>query len=471
VYFYTRMKYLVVVILLTALFTTSCTKDSFITGSNAVLSTSSDTLHFDTVFTSTGSVTQFFRIYNQNNQKLRLSKVALAGGASSYFKINVDGTTGPEVNDIEIGANDSIYVFVSVKIDPTTVDLPYIVQDSIQIAYNGNERWVQLEAWGQNAHFLRSVLITGNVTFTNTKPYVILGGMLVDANARLTIEKGCRIYLHADAPLIVDGTLLVKGEQYDSTRVVFAGDRLDVPYRDFPGGWPGIYFRETSKDNLLQYAVIHNAYQGIVTERPSVNANPKVTLSECIIDNCYDAGILGVQSSIKAQNCLVSNCGQNVLLAYGGQYNFSHCTVASYSNSFILHKEPVLRVTNYIKDGNNILTANLNASFTNCIFWGENGIAEDEVITDKQGTTAFNASFQHCLWKVKNNPANITSSGIIANTSPLFDSVDTQKRYYDFRLKAESPAINKGQATTLTIDLDGNNRNIGLPDLGCYEKK
>jgi hypothetical protein len=465
------MKYLVVAILLTTLFTTSCTKDSFITGSNAVLTTSSDTLHFDTVFTSTGSITRFFRIYNQNNQKLRLSKVALAGGAGSYFKINVDGTTGPEVNDIEIEANDSIYVFVSVTIDPSAADLPFVVQDSIQIQYNGNERWVQLEAWGQNAHFLRSVLITGNVILTNSKPYVILGGMLVDQNARLTIEKGCRIYLHADAPLIVDGTLLVKGEPYDSTRVVFAGDRLDLPYRDFPGGWPGIYFRETSKDNLLQYAVIRNAYQGIVTEKPSVNANPKVTLSECVIDNCFDAGILGVQSSIIAQNCLVSNCGQNVLLAYGGQYNFTHCTVASYSNSFILHKEPVLRLTNYIKDGNNILTSNLNAAFTNCIFWGENGITEDEVITDKQGNTAFNVNFQHCLWKVKNTPGNITSAGIIANATPLFDSIDIQKRYYDFHLQTESPAINKGQTTSLTIDLDGNNRTIGLPDLGCYEKK
>ncbi|WP_315824928.1 choice-of-anchor Q domain-containing protein [Paraflavitalea speifideaquila] len=41
---------------------------------------------------------------------------------------------------------------------------------------------------------------------------------------------------------------------------------------------------------------------------------------------------------------------------------------------------------------------------------------------------------------------------------------------YNFRLKEESPALNKGKATTLTIDLDGNPRPVGLPDLGCYEK-
>src|SRR5689334_25001887 len=132
--------------------------------------------------------------------------------------------------------------------------------------------------------------------------------MLVDKNATLTIEKGCRIYLHADAPIIVDGTLKVTGEKYDSTRVVFKGDRLADPYRDFPGGWPGIYFRETSKNNTLQYANILNAYQGIVTVDSMVPASPKVILSECVIDNSYDAGIMGIRSNIKAQNCLVSNC-------------------------------------------------------------------------------------------------------------------------------------------------------------------
>ena len=244
------MKSLLVSILLAGIFLVSCKKDSFITGPEAALSISSDSLHFDTVFTTTGSITQFFRIYNDNNQKLRLNSVKLSGGDASYFKINVDGSPGPEVRDIEINANDSIYVFVSVKIDPGMADLPFIVQDSVSIQFNGNERWVQLDAWGQNAHFYRSLVISGNEVWTNDKPYVILGGLQVDTNATLTIQEGCRIFVHADAPLIVDGTLRVLGDEYDSTRVTFRGDRLDEPYRDFPAGWPGIYFRGESKDNL-----------------------------------------------------------------------------------------------------------------------------------------------------------------------------------------------------------------------------
>lgn len=464
------MKYILVAILLTSILI-SCKKESFITSSTASLSTSADTLHFDTVFTTTGSTTRFFRIYNNNNQKLRLNKVALGAGASSLFDMNVDGTPGPEVNNIEMDANDSIYVFVTVKIDPSVDNLPFVVQDSILIDFNGNKRYVQLEAWGQNANFIRSRVITGNVTWNNIRPYVIIGGMRIDTTATLTIEKGCRIYVHADAPIIVDGTLKVNGEKYDSTRVVFRSDRLDDPYRDFPGGWPGLYFRGASTNNTLQYANIINAYQGIAAEKASLNANPKVTLNECIVDNCYDAGILGVQTSIKAQNCLVSNCGKNVLLGYGGTYDFTHCTVASYSNSYILHKDPVLVLTNYTKDGNTILTSNLTAGFKNCIFWGEYGTTEDEVVTDKQGNTTFNVNFQNCLWKVKNSPANVTTTNIYANDPPLFDSINTQLKLYNFRLRGESPAVNRGTATSINIDLDGNARPVGVPDLGCYEMR
>lgn len=59
----------------------ACSKDSFIDSADARLLTSSDTLRFDTVFTSTGSVTQIFTLSNNNNQKLRIDEVSLAGAA------------------------------------------------------------------------------------------------------------------------------------------------------------------------------------------------------------------------------------------------------------------------------------------------------------------------------------------------------------------------------------------------------
>ncbi|HXS56850.1 MAG TPA: hypothetical protein VN726_12055, partial [Hanamia sp.] len=45
----------------------SCKKESFTTSGDARLYTSADTLAFDTVFTSAGSVTQLFKIFNDND--------------------------------------------------------------------------------------------------------------------------------------------------------------------------------------------------------------------------------------------------------------------------------------------------------------------------------------------------------------------------------------------------------------------
>ena len=137
----------------------SCKKENFITSDDAQVSFSADTLKYDTVFTTTGSVSQSFKIFNNNDQKLRLSSVRLMGGSNSSFKINVDGFTGPAVSNVEIEANDSVYVFVSVTINPNANNIPFVIRDSIQISYNGVDRLVQLEAWGQNARFYRNYMI------------------------------------------------------------------------------------------------------------------------------------------------------------------------------------------------------------------------------------------------------------------------------------------------------------------------
>ncbi len=464
------MKYFFpIVLLVVCISLLSCKKESFITNKEAIINLSVDTVRFDTVFASVGSVTQLFKIFNENNQKLKLSLVKLMGGNNSAYRINVDGISASEVSDVELAANDSIYVFVTVTIDPTADNIPFIVQDSILISYNGNDRFVQLEAYGQNAKFIRSQLITGNTTWTKELPYVILGGVQIDTNALLSIEAGTRIYLHADAPFIIDGTLQALGTKSDS--ITFLGDRLDIDYRDLPASWPGIYFRTNSKNNLLRYAIIKNAFQGIVADQPSPNASPKVQLEECIIDNIYDAGVAGLNSSIKAINCLITNCGINLLLAKGGDYEFTHCTVASYSNIFILHKNPVLFVNNWDSVNNQIFTYDLNAIFRNNIFWGENGTVDDEVIISRKGNNPFTVLLDHNLYKAKTDPSDASLNNNLKNENPQFDSIEVSKMYYDFHIgQKASPAVNMGVLAGVAFDLDGKPRD-GQPDLGSYEKQ
>ncbi len=445
---------------------TSCKKESIITSSDALLRLSEDTLHFDTVFTTTGSTTQYFRIYNPNNQTLVLSNVQLMGGNNSFFKMNIDGVAGTNLSNIEIAANDSIYGFVTVSINPNSANLPFVVRDSIQINYNGNSRFLQLEAFGQNANFLRNKVVTKDTTWTNNLPIVIIGAFTVNNGNTLTINKGTKVFLHADAPLLVNGTLKAIGEKYDSTRISFQSDRIDAPYKNYPGAWPGIYFTQNSNNNIMQYCIIKNAYQGTIVQSTATGTN--LTLNECILDNIYDIAVGGDNSSITARNCLVSNCGYNLYITSGGTYNFNHCTFVSIGNNYIDHKNAVATLSN--SNSSNQINP-LNITIQNSIIYGEGGFVDDEIVLAKNIGSVFNVTLTNVLYKAK---TDITSSASITNgiknQLPIFDSINTSVPYYNFRLQSTSPCIDKGFNTGVLFDLDGNPRTLGLaPDLGCYE--
>lgn len=458
------MKTALFIILSISVWLASCRKDSFTTSADASVNITADTLKYDTVFTNTGSVTRSFKIINENNNKLKVTSVRLMGGTASPFNMNVDGVSATAASDIDIAANDSIYVFVQVRVNPDAANLPFIIRDSILISYNGKDRYVQLEAWGQNAHFIRNGEINGVRTWMNDLPYVILGYLRVNSSATLNIQPGCRLFFHADAPLVVNGTLNVNGTKEPEGHVYFQGDRLDEPYRNYPASWPGIYLSETSTSNSFTYAEIKNSYQAL-TILGQQGAGTKLTFNESIIDNAFDAGIVAVNTSISARNALISNCGKNIVITKGGNYNFVHSTIAAYSNKYIGHQDPVLQISN--ADGSG--TAPLTALFTNCIFWGEGGIVENEVVTAKSGSGTYNVSFDHVLWKQATSPDFSTVTGNILTESPKFLNTDPATAPFNFRLTEESPAINKGKVTPVVTDLAGRAR-AGLPDLGCYEK-
>lgn len=431
------------------------------------LSISEDSLLFDTVFTSRGSVTYEMKIYNRSDAPTTISEILLMGGNESSFKINVDGFVGPRINNLEIDANDSVYLFATVNIDPTDENAPFVVRDSVRLTENGSSSFIQLEAYGQNANYIRGEYIIENTTWDNTKPYVILDGVLVSENTTLTINPGTRIYLHANAPFIVQGTLIAEGTKQDS--IVFQGDRLENDYKDLPASWPGMYFTSNSSGNVLTHTIIKNAFQGIVSEG-NANPFPKITLKQSVIDNIYDIGIVAYNTSILAENCKITNCGLNVLLTSGGNYQFIHNTIVSYSNIYIPHKKPVFAVSNW--DSVYALnTYDMNVELINNIFWGSSGIVDDEVLISRKGSSKFTAILEHNLYRAKNTIPDASLLNNLINTPPAFDSINEARRYYDFRInKGASPAINKGKNLFIPLDLDNNLRD-DQPDIGCYEKK
>src|SRR5688572_10323785 len=99
---------------LTGLLVSSCRKDKFITDSSAKLDFSRNTILYDTVFTTVGSATRSFIVYNKNTLPIKISSIRLAGGTASNFRINVDGSKGVLFSDVEIGREDSLFVFAEV---------------------------------------------------------------------------------------------------------------------------------------------------------------------------------------------------------------------------------------------------------------------------------------------------------------------------------------------------------------------
>jgi len=180
--------------LLLALFF-SCKKDNFITDSSAKLEFSTDTVMFDTVFTTIGSTTQQFKIYNRHNEFVKVSSIYLANGNTTKFRLNINGIRATKIENVEIPPKDSLFIFVEVTLDPNNTNNPLAIIDSMVCVTNGNVQDVKLVAFGQDVHLIKGQIIQSQ-TWNNDKPYLVYNSMLVDSLHTLTINAGTKIYFH-----------------------------------------------------------------------------------------------------------------------------------------------------------------------------------------------------------------------------------------------------------------------------------
>jgi hypothetical protein len=202
----------IVFLILVSLVLFNCRKNKNDFNTTGALNFSSDTILFDTLFTTIGSTTKRFRIYNNSNKKIKIANIQLGQGTQSMFRINVDGMAGVNFNDVEIPANDSLFVFVEVTIDPTNSNIPMIVEDHINFLTNGKEQKVVLNAFGQDAYFHVKEILTTNTTWATDKPHVIYNYVAVDSAVSLTIPGGAKIHSFNNSFLyIYKGSLQVQG--------------------------------------------------------------------------------------------------------------------------------------------------------------------------------------------------------------------------------------------------------------------
>ena len=494
------MRYILITILasLTIFQFTSCF-DEFPYTDTGELQFSTDTLTLDTVFTTVGSATRSFKVINASENPIEIDRVTLAGGQNSQFRLNIDGVpTKTSIENVRIPAEDSIYIFVEVTVDPNDLNSPYVITDEVQFELNGNEQRVVLEAWGQNANYVGSKgglaeLIcppSGEIVWDATKPYVVYGVLFVN-NCKLIMEAGTRVHVHgalidADSFYYNDGIIyaLEGGSiEINGTKdnpVVIEGDRLEAGFDETPGQWAGILLGAQSTGNKFNHVEIKNAIVGV-----RVDSLADLTMQNSIIHNTLSSNLLAYHaSSVVAENCLFysSSGGNNVQLEYGGgDYDFRHCTMASFSSvSQVNHSGPVLRMGNFICLDDELGCPNyavntMNANFQNCIIYGSR---PTEISMSERDEGFFNYNMENCLIKVDstedfNVPILNNCQNCMVNHDPLFKDIDQ----LNYQLDTLSPAEELGKSFLLsrftgsTIDKDiiNNQRDINKPDAGCYE--
>jgi len=442
----------------------SCNKDEDLTFDlDAKLNFSSDSVLFDTVFTSIGSTSRRLKIYNSNAKAINITNIKLSGGNASAFSLNINGIATSETNNLKLNGNDSINVFVKVNINPTSEDLPFIVQDSILFDYNGKKRSIPLVAYGQNAIFINNNTIAENTIWDSKLPYLIYKSVTISKDAHLTIAPGTKILFHGNSTMSIKGTLKAVGNKTDS--ILFASDRLEKIYQDESGQWNGLHFYPDSKDSQIHFAVIKNGVAAITVDSLSINDKPKLLLTNSIIKNMEVVGFLGYQTELTAFNNLFFNCGQYLLYGVGGgKYNLKQNTFAGYNLNFS-RKTAAVYLSDFIS---NTQLSNLAVEAYNNLIWGE--LADEFLIEKKGNQTIVAAVVKNNLIKTTNN--NYTTDGNLLNVNPFF--VNPEKG--NFRLNKTSNAVNKGFNLSgdfyfnryLSKDLDNKTR-IFPSELGCYE--
>ena len=471
--------------------------DNFSKNPNHVLAFSTDTIAFDTIISSVNTPYKLFKVYNRNSKALLISSVYLGLGAKSPFKINVDGQAGITFQDIEIRANDSIYIFVDAKPAENDTDEPVSLTDYVIFVTNGVEQKVLIEATAQDAVIWRGMILDSDTVLSSRKPFFIYDSLVIAKGVTLKVEDGARFYMNNKAEIIVKGCMKITGTL--EKPVLIRGNRFDdivknVPYDLVPGQWEGIRFESSSYNNELEHVFIRNGKYGMNFEL-SDPSQSKMKMKNVVMTNFKGILLNAVNCRIEAGNCEFSNAKDALLNLTGGHYNFTHCTIANYylsnpewgwGNS---DNETIHLMGSYwsAETGTIEYYPIVQANFLNCVIWGKgkgpDGKGKSSDITlDADEKAIVVHFFKKCVIPnidaTNDNPADPNAEVVycLINEDPLFKLTDSSKDFkfkYDFRLDSISPARNIADieiAKKLPKDINGIDRFLDEgPDIGGYE--
>lgn len=392
-----RLLVVVLAAMLLPLCTVSCNDDNYADEHSVHLEFSADTVCFDTVFTTVGTITKQVKVYNRSSSDIELSSVTLKHGRQSRFRINVDGDTSLVARHVELQAGDSLFIFVQANIDPNNETEPFVCTDSILFS---NGQCLPMAAWGRNAVYHRIAADDDSSWFCridcagwdHLRPHVFLDPAAVLYGNTLVLQPGAELHFADGAMLIIDSAATLIANGTASQPILFTSLRHDPWYRNMPGQWQTLWFYNYSTGNVINHAVVENAEGGL-----RCYPGAQLSLSNTVVRNCSDAGIIGQDAAIAGNNLLVYDCFSSVVLIGGGSYSFTGCTFADYWN-YRDHTRDTASViiSNYFPISITEAYVNhMSATFNNCIVYGS-WTRGEVAVTQVQGY-AMDTFFNHSI--------------------------------------------------------------------------
>lgn len=479
----------------------SCRKEEVITTATSELRFSADTIFLDTVFETIGSSTYELKVYNDSKETISIPNIRL-GDPSSAYRLNIDGQSSNSANSVEILPEDSIYIFVEVNAGQVQGSPELLIEDEIIFELNGRSQSVELVSLAKQAifHFPNRFIVLGsgpgsvvipysiidcNETWDASLPHVVYGYAVVDSGCTLTINPGTNVHFHENSGLwvfnegqlnIAPGAIPGRGDS-----VTFSSDRLEPFYENIPGQWGGVlgglYIGQSARANINNL-VLKNAVNGLRSD--SAIYTDQLRISNSYILNSSRTAFYAGYSNVEAQNLVIANQGLYGFYAFGGNYEFRHCSFLNFWNQSTRQESSVL-LTNFLEfqdaDGNiQRISRDLEkAYFGNCVIDGNNA---QELSFAEDPNALFSFSFNEVMMKLDNDLEDrgfsITDPGfnnVLVNLVSDFKNVAAN----NYQLDSLSQLVQQGNTNdgfVVPTDILGKVRNFnGLPDLGAYERQ
>ncbi len=464
-----KLQYIFFALLSACVAMTSCIEDSVSTSQADQPTFSVDTLRLGTVFTTDGSPTSRFTVYNRHDKVISIGRIALRDDADNLFRLNVDGLTGRTFENVEIRPNDSIFVFVetTLPLNGTTGTVTH--EAHLDFVTQGVTRTVVLEAEGQDVTRRKGYVVTSDETWSADYPYQIFDSLIVAEGARLTLDAGVTLNFHDASYMRVDGTLVTRGTA--ERPVNFEGDRTgnvagSIPYEIMSGQWEGVLFTTTSRANELSHTSIRNTKFGVILDSIPSNDLPALKMVNCQLRNSQQYALAAIHSDVTAIGCELADASSGVLYLQGGKHLFNHCTIANYYLFTALGGASVqfAHYDSESDDGSGLPL--MDVQFTNSIIYG-NGT--DLSVGDFTGTSV---TLDTCILKSAGSDDD-NFINCLWDTDPMYYTV-REEYYFDYRPQPESPAIGAANASLTHSEAQVDRLGVArgkTPSIGAYEPK